>query len=492
MARFSPKFNAEGDGKKRGGAESQTEGAQAPKRRRLVKVSNPGAQPTAAAASKGKNAAGTCQLSTAKASAATATESATVTAPNPAPAGSATIAASKSTTIGATTATADQPSTADTTTNIAQPSATEKLAATNATTAAGINETKEETLACLLRAGCIFAHAFDNFNAVAAETERLKAESAQHQEAVVAWKKRFDKLLEQAGKEKVQADKLIGAAGIKIGELEDHLKLMKEEADDLDASLQACKKQKDQIEKDLVAKGEALGTKESELEILGAELESAKKALAEQEKKCAESLASAKADLEAAMRATSEEIKKADEAHGAALAAKDAEITSHLARIKELEGELAVEKAKATEIAKSMFNAYLNGAYHCLAESDNVEFVLCFHMSDDVFWKMNLPQVISQEENNKFYIRHSNIVVLNDRVGYVREYMRSEFRFEIWMMNEYGVEGSWVRMFNLARGPCPEILLEFWNKDDEDIFVLGGDEYQPLVLHKIGKQEVKV
>ncbi|XP_057432772.1 F-box/kelch-repeat protein At3g06240-like [Lotus japonicus] len=143
----------------------------------------------------------------------------------------------------------------------------------------------------------------------------------------------------------------------------------------------------------------------------------------------------------------------------------------------------------ARYIAKSMFNAYLNGAYHWLAESDNVEFVLCFGMSDDVFWKMNIPQVISQEDNNKFYIRHSNIVVLNDRVGYVREHIRSEFHFEIWMMNEYGVEGSWVRMFNLARGPCPEILLEFWNKDDEDIFVLGGDEYQPLVLHKIGKQE---
>ncbi|XP_057452562.1 uncharacterized protein LOC130744389 [Lotus japonicus] len=331
MARFSPKFNAEGDGKKRGGAESQSEGAQAPKRRRLVKVSsvapgsavagssNPGVQPTAVAVSKGKNVAatatiassqsptgGTSQLPAAKASAATATKSATVTAPN--------------------SATAEK----------------EVLSQ-------GINETKEETLACLLRAGCIFAHAFDNFNAAAAETKRLKAESAQHQEAAAAWKKRFDKLFDQAGKEKVHADKLIGAAGNRIGELEDHLKLMKEEADGLDASLQACKKQKDQVEKDLATKGEALAAKESELEILGAELESAKKALAEQEEKSAESLASAKADLEAVMRATSEEIKKADEAHGAALAARDAEITSHLARIKELESELSVEKAKAAE-----------------------------------------------------------------------------------------------------------------------------------------------
>ncbi|XP_057444602.1 LEAF RUST 10 DISEASE-RESISTANCE LOCUS RECEPTOR-LIKE PROTEIN KINASE-like 1.2 [Lotus japonicus] len=49
------------------------------------------------------------------------------------------------------------------------------------------------------------------------------------------------------------------------------------------------------------------------------------------------------------MRATSEEIKKVNEAHGATLVTKDAEITSLLARIKELEGELSVEKAKATE-----------------------------------------------------------------------------------------------------------------------------------------------
>ncbi|XP_057425859.1 uncharacterized protein LOC130719243 [Lotus japonicus] len=424
MARFSPKFNTEGDGKKRGGAENQAEGAQAPKRRRLVKgssasSSNPGAQPTAAAVAKGKKAAstaaiasseplndGTSQLPTAEATAAAATEPITVTTLDSAVVGTATGAAAKSATIGATTTTADQPSTAGTNAEAAAtcsnaaagekekesekenpkspprqvtppsppptndehslsppPRQEERPSPGAATTSEaaqieqapgnrggssshfnmlpnaiepseflltglnrdaiekeelsrGIKETKEETLACLLRAGCIFAHAFDKFNSTAVEAERLKAESAQHQEA--------------------------------ISELEDHLKLMKEEADDLDSSLQACRKEKDQVKKDLVAKGKALAAKESELETLSAELELAKKTLAEQEKKSAESLALVKADLEA-MRATSEEIKKANEAHGATLVAKDAEITSHLARIKKLEGELSVEKAKATE-----------------------------------------------------------------------------------------------------------------------------------------------
>ncbi|XP_057439464.1 uncharacterized protein LOC130731252 [Lotus japonicus] len=134
MARFSPKFNTEGDRKKRSGAENQAEGAQAPKRRRLVKgssagSSNPGVQPTAAAVTKGKKAAataaivssksptdGTSQLPAAEASAVTvgATEPVTVTAPDSAAAGTATAAASKSATIGATTTTADQPSTAGT------------------------------------------------------------------------------------------------------------------------------------------------------------------------------------------------------------------------------------------------------------------------------------------------------------------------------------------------------------------------------------------
>ncbi|XP_057438361.1 uncharacterized protein LOC130730377 [Lotus japonicus] len=368
MARFSPKFNTEGDGKKRGGAENQAEGAQAPKRRRLVKgssagSSNPDAQPTAAAVTKGKKAAataaiassksptgGTSQLPAAEASAAAATEPVTVTAPDSAAAGTATAAASKSATIGATTTNADQSSTAGiNAATCSNASAGEKeretekenpkspprqvtppsLPPTNddrsmsppprqeerpsldaATTSEaaqieqapgnrggssshfsmlpkaiepseflltglnrdviekevlsqGINEIKEETLACLLRAGCIFAHAFDNFNSAAAEAERLKAESAQHQEAAAAWEKRFDKLVAQAGKEKVHADKLIGAAGNRIDELEDHLKLMKEEADNLDASLQACKKEKDQVEKDLAAKGEALPRSQS-------------------------------------------------------------------------------------------------------------------------------------------------------------------------------------------------------------------------------------
>ncbi|XP_057432025.1 uncharacterized protein LOC130724758 [Lotus japonicus] len=336
--------------------------------------SNPGAQPTAIAVTKGKNAAataaiassksptdGTSQLPAAEASAAAATEPVTVTAPDSAAAGTTTAAASKSTTIGATTTTADQSSTAGINAatagaftnasagekerekeienpkspprqvtppsppptndgrSMSPPPRQEERSSPDAATtfeaaqieqapgnrggssshfnmlpnaiepseflltglnrdviekevlSRGINETKEETLACLLRAGCIFAHAFDNFNSAAAEAERLKAESAQHQEAAAAWEKRFDKLVAQAGKEKVHADKLIGAAGNMIGELEGHLKLMKEEADDLDASLQACKKQKDQVEKDLAAKGEALAAKESELETLGAE-----------------------------------------------------------------------------------------------------------------------------------------------------------------------------------------------------------------------------
>ncbi|XP_057429877.1 uncharacterized protein LOC130722987 [Lotus japonicus] len=132
MARFSPKFNTEGDGKRRGGAENQAEGAQAPKRRRLVKGSsassfNPSAQPTAGAVAKGKKAAstaaiassklptdGTSQLPTAEASAAAATEPVNVTTLDSAAAGTATGAAVKSTTIGATTTTTDQPSTTDT------------------------------------------------------------------------------------------------------------------------------------------------------------------------------------------------------------------------------------------------------------------------------------------------------------------------------------------------------------------------------------------
>ncbi|XP_057447081.1 uncharacterized protein LOC130738916 [Lotus japonicus] len=458
MTRFSPKFNAEGDVKKRGGAENQAEGAKAPKRRKLAKVSsvagpsNPGAQPNTAATPKGKNVT--------EASAAATTETTTVPIPKSATADVASAAAAKSTTVGATaastgtaTTSADQPPTADTNANISQPSAVEKPATVNATTAAassdaptgkkgkenetpqspprqdappsppptddgrsasspprreegpspdaaatseatqieqapgkeggsssyynmlpnaietseflltglnreviekevlsrGIDEAKEETLACLLRAGCIFAHAFEKFNAATVEAERLKAESAKHQEAASAWEKRFDKLATQAGKDKAHADKLIGTAGIKIGELEDQLALMKEEADDLDASLQACKKEKEQAEKDLIARGEALVAKESELGTLRAELELVKKALAEQEKKSAESLALAKSDMEAVMQATSEEIKKATEAHAEALATKDAEIASQLAKIKGLEDELATEKTKATE-----------------------------------------------------------------------------------------------------------------------------------------------
>ncbi|XP_057432757.1 putative F-box protein At3g16210 [Lotus japonicus] len=145
-------------------------------------------------------------------------------------------------------------------------------------------------------------------------------------------------------------------------------------------------------------------------------------------------------------------------------------------------------------IYKSMFNAYLNGVYHWLAISslrDHVEFVLCFDMSDDVFWKMNLPQFPSQEENNELCVSNHNVVVLNDHIGYVREYtMPFEIQFEMWVMNDYGVEGSWVRMFNIARGTGLGKILEIWKDDNDDVVVLGGEEHHPLVLYKIGQQQV--
>ncbi|XP_057432774.1 uncharacterized protein LOC130725574 [Lotus japonicus] len=140
-----------------------------------------------------------------------------------------------------------------------------------------------------------------------------------------------------------------------------------------------------------------------------------------------------------------------------------------------------------------MFNAYLNGVYHWLPISslrDYVEFVLCFDMSDDVFWKMNLPQFPSQEENNELCVSNHNVVVLNDRIGYVREYtMPFEIQFEIWVMNDYG-QGSWVRMFNIARGTGLGKILEIWKDDNDDVVVLGGEEHHPLVLYKIGQQQV--
>ena len=70
------------------------------------------------------------------------------------------------------------------------------------------------------------------------------------------------------------------------------------------------------------------------------------------------------------------------------------------------------------------FTLYVNGFYDWLAKSGNDEFVLCFDMSNDIFWKGNLPS-LSQGNKNERALLDNNLGILNDSIAYVKEYTPS-------------------------------------------------------------------
>ena len=78
----------------------------------------------------------------------------------------------------------------------------------------------------------------------------------------------------------------------------------------------------------------------------------------------------------------------------------------------------------ADRINSSTFTSYVNGVYHWLAKSGNDEFVLCFDMSNDIFFRMNLPSV-SQGNTNERVLLGSNLGILYDSIAYVNEYTPS-------------------------------------------------------------------
>lgn len=141
-------------------------------------------------------------------------------------------------------------------------------------------------------------------------------------------------------------------------------------------------------------------------------------------------------------------------------------------------------------IMNSVFSSFLNGVYHWLTQlSHGAESILCFDMRNDEFWQMGLPTLIGGAANGGGeHLVDTNVAVINDLVGYVKEYRSAMLgtRVEIWVMSEYGDEGSWTRRFNI--GPSPGIW-KFWGfwKEDE-VVLIGGDEGQPLALYDIGTQ----
>ncbi|KAI9112603.1 hypothetical protein K1719_016526 [Acacia pycnantha] len=125
---------------------------------------------------------------------------------------------------------------------------------------------------------------------------------------------------------------------------------------------------------------------------------------------------------------------------------------------------------------------YFNGAYHWLAgDHNNCRFIVSFDFSKEVFGIIQSPPLVTCSPPMDF------LAVVDDCLAWVRTYNFSESRVEIWVMNEYGVESSWTKTFEIGpyRG-LTDLFFGFWG--DNEILV-AEHIIGPLISYNLRNQQ---
>ncbi|KAI9126363.1 hypothetical protein K1719_002784 [Acacia pycnantha] len=121
--------------------------------------------------------------------------------------------------------------------------------------------------------------------------------------------------------------------------------------------------------------------------------------------------------------------------------------------------------------------AYLNGCYHWLT-NDNDKAILFFDFTKEVFGKIQLPLGVDQSDE-------LNVGVIDGKLACISTYTTNN-RFEIWVMNEYGVESSWTKKSVI--GPCPKFGSFLGILGDDEILLEDGCQ---LVSYNLKNQQIK-
>lgn len=89
-------------------------------------------------------------------------------------------------------------------------------------------------------------------------------------------------------------------------------------------------------------------------------------------------------------------------------------------------------------------SALVGGALHWVGEDENTDFlpVVRFDLKDETFSSIPLPNV-----HKDIYMRISVGVI----DGYLCLMVNNLYQCDVWVMKEYGVPGSWMRLFSVGK-----------------------------------------
>ncbi|XP_050278435.1 F-box/kelch-repeat protein At3g23880-like [Quercus robur] len=136
---------------------------------------------------------------------------------------------------------------------------------------------------------------------------------------------------------------------------------------------------------------------------------------------------------------------------------------------------------------------YLNGVHHWLGllmdkfGQCECEIIVSFDMGNEVFQITKLPELDNVlREKYKFFAAFNGCLALI-YVDKIEETLENVF--DIWVMCEFGVKGSWTKQLVVIT-PQLEIARPLGFAKNEELFLLSKDKHA-VFLYNIGSQEIK-
>ncbi|XP_071705113.1 F-box/kelch-repeat protein At3g06240-like [Rutidosis leptorrhynchoides] len=102
-------------------------------------------------------------------------------------------------------------------------------------------------------------------------------------------------------------------------------------------------------------------------------------------------------------------------------------------------------------------SAFVNGSFHCVATkvSDNTKVIVAFSLVDENFSEVPSPTLGNGNDVDNLN-RASRIVVVDEKLA-----IFLSFKGEVWLMNEYGVKGSWTKIKLYGLEQVPKFCIPF-------------------------------
>jgi F-box interacting protein len=92
-------------------------------------------------------------------------------------------------------------------------------------------------------------------------------------------------------------------------------------------------------------------------------------------------------------------------------------------------------------------DVYLNGVCHWWGKRNNEIYLVSFNVSNEVYFTTSPPFENVRDEFD------DNLTVLNGNVAMISCY-KNTMSFHIWILGEFGVKESWIRLFDIGPLSC--------------------------------------